>query len=161
MNALPLRLEAHFFTAVVVEPNQRFQPELEADAEDGIHAEVHLAQHKDNPRKWSVALEVTSEVPDKNLPYKINLECMGFFEVAPEVEEKQAPMLVRTNGASILYSSAREFLLLITGRGPWGPFYLPTKNFLKPFRAEEEKAPPTRTRKPAPKKRKLKTRPAS
>ena len=33
------------------------------------------------------------------------------------------------NGSSILYSSAREYLLLITSRAPWGQLKLPTMSF--------------------------------
>jgi preprotein translocase subunit SecB len=160
MRFLPLQLEAHFFTKVEVEANQSFQPEAEEKAESGIQTEVQVAQHQDNPRRWQVTLEVTLGTNDKEVPYKISLKCVGFFEVAEEMEEKHAPLLVRTNGAAILYSSAREFLLLITGRGPWGPYYLPTTNFLGPFKAEEEKEPSASKRQSSPKKRQQKARPA-
>jgi hypothetical protein len=33
------------------------------------------------------------------------------------------------NGSSILYSSARQYLLLITSRAPWGQLKLPTMTF--------------------------------
>ncbi len=160
MRFLPLQLEAHFFPKVEIEANQIFQPEIEEQADAGVQTKVQLAQHQNNPRKWQVTLGLTSGATDKNLPYRINLECVGFFEVAEDVEEKQAPLLVRTNGASILYSSAREFLLMVTGRSLWGPFYLPTTNFLEPFQAEKEKEASTPSRKPPQKKRKPKTDPA-
>jgi|UniRef100_A0A7V6A1T0 preprotein translocase subunit SecB len=156
---VPLQLKSHFFAKVEVEANQTFQPdaEKEADADQKIQTEVHLAQHKDNPRKWQVILEVASQPPNKSLPYRINLQCVGFFEVAPDVEEKHVPFMVRTNGTAILYSSAREFLLMVTGRGPWGPYSLPTTNFLEPIKVEKRKKPLISAHKSIKKKRQSKT----
>lgn len=155
MTSLPLLLENHVFTKVMVEANPAHQPENDEDQLMGIHTEVQVGQHKDDPRRWRVILFLRTESPDeKKIPYKINLECVGFFKVAPEVEEKKMPFLVRANGAAILYSSAREFLLLITGRGPWDGFYLPTTNFLEPPKPEEEQK--AQLAKPSPKSAKKK-----
>jgi len=37
--------------------------------------------------------------------------------------------LLRINGSSILYSSAREFLITVTSRMPYGALILPTVSF--------------------------------
>lgn len=134
--SLPMQLEAHFFTKVEVEANPSYKPGAE-ELPVGIQTEVELAQHKDEPRRWQVVLNLRTEPPDGKIPYKINLQAIGFFLVGEEVDEKKVPFLVRANGAAILYSSAREFLLLITGRGPWDAFYLPTTNFLEPPKPKE------------------------
>jgi preprotein translocase subunit SecB len=144
MSSLPLVVEKHFFTKVLVEANPAHQPEKDEEQSLGIRTEVQGGPHKDDPRRWRLFLTVHTEESEKEkIPYKIDLECVGFFTVSPEVEEKKIPFLVHANGAAILYSSTREFLLLITGRGPWGGFYLPTTNFLKPpkVEAEEETVP--------------------
>jgi len=147
-----MQLENHFFTKVMVEANPSYKPDEEENQLVGIHTHVELAPHKDEPRKWRVILTVRTEHEDGKIPYKIELQAVGFFKVAPEVDEKKMPFLVHANGAAILYSSAREFLLLITCRGPWEGFYLPTTNFLEPpqkVKEQESKpaAPSKTTRK--------------
>lgn len=142
--SLPLQLESHFFTKVEVEANSAYRPS--DDQRVGIHTEVELAQHKDDNRRWQVVLNLRVEPADGKIPYKINLQVIGLFRVGPEVEEKKMPFLVHANGAAMLYSSAREFLLIITGRGPWDAFYLPTTNFLehpKPKEEEGQHGPPS------------------
>lgn len=162
MISLPMQLENHFFTKVVVEANPAYKPEDEENQLVGIRTQVELAPHKDDPRKWRVILTVQTESGDGKIPYKIELKAVGFFKVAPEVDEKEMPFLVHANGAAILYSSAREFLLLITCRGPWDGFYLPTTNFIEPpqkVKEQESKqaATPTKTasRKRVPKGKKI------
>lgn len=159
---MPLQLENHFFTKVVVEANPAFKPEGGENQLVGIRTQVELAPHKDDPRKWRVILTLGTESDDGKIPYKIDLQAVGFFKVAPEVDEKKMPFLVHANGAAILYSSAREFLLIITCRGPWDGFYLPTTNFLEPPQKVKEKeskqtAPPAKTasRKRVPKAKKI------
>ncbi len=139
MSSLPLEVDRHFFTKVLVEANPDHQPEKDKDLILGIRAVVQGGASEDDPRRWRLILTVRTEATEEDrIPYKINLDCVGFFTVSPEVEEKKIPSLVHANGAAILYSSTREFLLLITGRGPWGGFYLPTTNFLKPLKTKEE-----------------------
>ena len=146
---LPLLLEGHSFTKVYVEADPFFQPEAGRKPSVRFDMNVKMLQHKEDPRKWQAVLTIKA-VPqdDKPIPYKVDLECVGFFAVDPQVEAAKMPLLVQTNGAAVLFSSAREFLLLVTGRGPWPPLYLPTTNFLAPPPpAEEEasaKSPPKR-----------------
>jgi preprotein translocase subunit SecB len=155
-------VEKHFFTKMLVEANPNYQSGKDEEQPIGvIHTKVHGGSRKDDPRRWRLFLTVhTDASEEENIPYKINLECVGFFTVSQEVEEGKIPALVHANGAAILYSSTREFLLMITGRGPYGGFYLPTTNFLEPPKpkAEEplvtEPSPkaPKRKREPVPSK---------
>lgn len=138
---MPLVVEKHFFTKVVVEANPDHRPEKGKGQEVRIQTRVQGGHRTDDPRRWRLILTVGTEAAEEEkLPYKFNLECVGFFTVSPEVEEKKIPFLVHANGAAILYSSAREFLLMVTNRGPWGGFYLPTTNFLQPQKVKEEKS---------------------
>ncbi|MCX5893162.1 MAG: hypothetical protein NTW80_09360, partial [Deltaproteobacteria bacterium] len=77
--------------------------------------------------------------------------------------ENKITSMVHTNGAAILYSSTREFLLMITGRGPWGGFYLPTTNFLEPPKPEKEEPLVSEPAPKAPKKKRepMHSKPAS
>jgi preprotein translocase subunit SecB len=159
MSSLPLVVERHFFTKVMVEANPAHQPEKDKEQVVGIRTEVQGGPRQDDPRRWRLFLTVRTETSEEErIPYKIDLECVGFFTVGPEVEENKIPALVHANGAAILYSSTREFLLMITGRGPWGGFYLPTTNFLErpepkteePLVSEAVPKAPKRKREPVP-----------
>lgn len=127
---IPLLLETHFFTKVIVEADPSYNPE-KGDSHFNITTNINVGQHKEDPRRWQVILGLQTN-PKAKTPYKIKIECVGLFTVSHDVKEEMMGPLVRANGTSILYSSAREFLLLVTGRGPWAPFYLPTTNFLAP-----------------------------
>jgi preprotein translocase subunit SecB len=63
------------------------------------------------------------------VPYSGTLKIAGFFSVDPSVPKEKMETLLMVNGLSMLYSSAREHVLSVTSRGPWGPFYLPTVSF--------------------------------
>jgi preprotein translocase subunit SecB len=137
MNA-PLQLEMHYFTKVMIEADPCFQPKNDEDQHFGVATKVDLMQHREDPRRWQVVLDIRTEAPEgKIIPYKVDLQAVGFFTVAPDFEEAKMPKLVHANGTAILYSSAREFLLTITGRGPWPAVYLPTTNFLGPLKPKE------------------------
>jgi preprotein translocase subunit SecB len=141
----PLQLEAYYFTKVAVSADPCYVPREGIDPAITIDTNVGLGQHNDEPYRWMVTLGVHVKSPDeKPIPYKMDLEAVGFFRVDSKVGKERAPLLVQTNGAAILYSAAREYLLTITGRGPWPPITLPTTNFLGPGKVMEKGAPKTR-----------------
>ena len=55
--------------------------------------------------------------------------------------EPKVAKVVGVNGASNVFSSAREYLMLVTSRGPWGQLRLPAMSFadLEVAAADEEK----------------------
>jgi len=50
-------------------------------------------------------------------------------EAMRKPKKAEVAEVIGVNGCSMLYSSAREYLLLITGRAPWGQVRLPTMSF--------------------------------
>ncbi len=56
----------------------------------------------------------------------------GFFRLPEGLAKEEAVKLAGITGSSILYSAAREHLLMVTGRMMWGPFQLPTIRFPSP-----------------------------
>lgn len=76
---------------------------------------------------WQVNLKVhLLDNMGKNFPYLFSIKLVGFFRVG---EFKDKPNLVGINGTSILFSSAREILLSLTGRGQHPAINLPTVRF--------------------------------
>jgi preprotein translocase subunit SecB len=138
----PLQLETYYFTKVAVSADPCYEPQEGVPPAMTIDTNVGLGQHNDDLNRWMVTLGVHAKSPDeKPIPYKVDLEAVGFFRVDSKVENEKASLLVQANGAAILYSAAREYLLTITGRGPWPPITLPTTNFLGPGKATENRAP--------------------
>jgi preprotein translocase subunit SecB len=78
-----------------------------------------------------VSLDLRHKDIDEEAPrYHFRLRIIGFFSWCSEEQlEEEVAHIVAVNGASILYSSAREYLLMITSRAPWGQLTLPTMSF--------------------------------
>jgi len=142
MSKSPLRLEKYFYTEVTLKANPNFKPE---DFKDGkidftCKSNIKVGTSKNNPHEFQVILNVKLEPMDERpLPYDASLEIVGFFNVDTGVSAETASDLARVTGASILYSSAREFLLTLMSRGPWEPLMLPTMSFTELAQKGREK----------------------
>ena len=141
MSTAPLQLERSLFDRFSVVACQDHVPEAPADGSH-LHTRIGLGQHRDDPLKWRVELVVRVEREEGGTPppYEIDARCMGFFAVSTSFPAQDAPRLVAVTGASILYSGLRELVALVTGRGPWGTYLLPTTTFsdLEPKNIESE-----------------------
>lgn len=138
----PLTLHQYFFPCVEVtaDPQAEFKENHEYFFETKVNV---LGPNED--KLYQVNLEISSfpEDEDTPQPYAIRLIAVGVFHVS---EKWDNPMkLLRVNGASILFSSAREFLITITARGPWGAVSLPVLSFLQKyideFEGSDDKSP--------------------
>lgn len=128
----PLHLEKYFFPVSQTVADPEFEQKGGKVAE--FIPEIKLnykAPEKGN--LYQVALEITVQADDEDhpLPYSINLIAVGMFRVAEGWDDPVKMILV--NGASILYSAAREFIITITSRGPWSHMIIPTYNFLQHY----------------------------
>jgi preprotein translocase subunit SecB len=126
----PLQLDQYTFSKLCVETNFGHKPETLAPMVN-VQIQAGLGPVVGAENKYQVMLELSSlRAPDGTgtLPYEVTFQVVGQFSVLdPSYNDKEK--LVRINGTSILYSAAREMVLLVTGRGPWGPYQLPTVNF--------------------------------
>lgn len=129
----PLVLKEYFFPVFQVVALPKFSADRDvSDLEYSVDVGL-LKAEKGNEYQLSVEIRTADfEKSDENQPsYDINLVALGIFEVNPKWPEPEK--LVKINGASILYSAAREFLITITSRGPWGAVTLPTVSFNREF----------------------------
>lgn len=96
---------------------------------------AELAKSNADASLWKVALHIrTVKKPNKpSPPYKIDIQMSGIFATEPEgidgLDGLQLAQLIGVNGASILHSAAREHVFLVTARGTWGSYQLPTVSF--------------------------------
>lgn len=126
----PLQLDEYFFPHVQVTAD----PQAGEPDDSNMEYNVVVSIVKDGNEKnhqYQVALQISSnpETEEKRQPYFIDIVAIGFFRVHPDWPDPEK--LLNINGASILYSAAREFIITITARGPWGPEMLPAISFLK------------------------------
>lgn len=128
MTKSPLKVKDYFVTGLSVKAN------LTGDGAEGVAnvtTKVETAQHLSNKRDWKVALQINCEPNEKNVGgYSVTMELVGFFEVDNDLPEDRIGDVVAANAPAILYGAARELILLITGRGPFPPFSLPSATFI-------------------------------
>jgi len=97
-----------------------------------LKAEVVPHQHKDDPSRWIFGLNIElPESSERRYPYSFKIELVGFFEIDAKYPSDKARLLANANAPALLYSSAREFLASVTGRGPYMALWLPSAMFIK------------------------------
>jgi preprotein translocase subunit SecB len=127
----PLQLKNYFFTNISIKVNPEFNPNIDDPDLEELAINVSVTPSEQQENLFQVDLEIKLEPKeDKDIfPYQIQLVTVGIFEISPEWPKEKVMDLLKITGASILYSAAREFLLITTSRLPWKPVMLPTISF--------------------------------
>ena len=71
-------------------------------------------------------------------PFDFKVVMIGFFKISEECSEEETEILMTNTAPSVLYSAAREYLLIITGRSRYLPVLLPTVTFFPKRRITKE-----------------------
>lgn len=128
----PLQLEESYFDIVNVEAVPEHKPAARGESlQHEIVVQLNLATIDDQPGFWQVSLDIEGK-DDASAPppYRFRLRSVGVFKYTGDDQpEPEIAKVVGVNGASIVFSSAREYLMLVTSRGPWGQLRLPTMSF--------------------------------
>ena len=96
-----------------------------------LNIEVKLGESKDDENKRFCQLTISlKEKPSETFPYKFKAVLVGFFELDASCSEEDISVMMTNTAPSMLYTAAREYLLLITGRTRFLPVMLPTVIFL-------------------------------
>lgn len=132
MRSAPLILDQSLLIELKVTAHPKFG-QFDQDstiAPEALKVNVEVAQREDMAAAWVIQLTLGLEDETESaIPYAFEIVTWGAFRVSDDYPyDSQA--LVFTNGPAILYSSAREILALVTGRGPYPAVMLPTVNFL-------------------------------
>lgn len=115
-----------------------------------LKIEVSLGEHAENPHNHLCQLSVSLEdETEEAFPFVFKIVLLGFFDIDDNCSPEEAELLLKTNAPSVLYSAAREFLLLTTGRSMFPPVMLPTVTFLPKKEEKTVKKPKQLAKKPA------------
>ncbi|MCC5835093.1 MAG: protein-export chaperone SecB [Opitutales bacterium] len=109
-----------------------------------------------NGTLWLVNLVINQHLPKgKNIPYEFSLDVTGLVAAHPSLKGEKLERLIKANGPSMLFGSAREIIRAATGRGPFAPVIIPSTNFLGhlPEKEPEKQKKPARTTRKAVKKK--------
>ncbi|MCW5547513.1 MAG: protein-export chaperone SecB [Opitutaceae bacterium] len=125
MKPSPLQLNQTFIGAIVLQPKP---PEFSSEV--NVTTAQSFARGDVVKNQWQVTLKVSFKgAGDKPAQYEGSIEVSGIFTVTAELAEEQHLRLVAVTCPSLLYSTARETIAMLTARGPHGVFLLPSVSF--------------------------------
>lgn len=133
MASPPLQLERTFYDYVRVAAQRDHTPSDDVDESIEVKVDLRTAQLKESPDRWNVVADISIARREEGPvpPYVVKLRCWSVFRMMqPDLDEADALKLAAVTGGSIVYSGAREYLAMLTARGPWGAFVLPVVSFL-------------------------------
>jgi preprotein translocase subunit SecB len=128
MQISPLQLNAFWIGKVVIEPaGQLVVPKAQITTE----TTTTFRRNNDDPHQWIVELRVAFRSADEQkAAYEGSVEMTGQFTISGDFSEERQMQVVAVNAPSILYSSVREFVAMLTAHGPHGKFILPSVSFV-------------------------------
>lgn len=92
---------------------------------------IESGQNKKDPSKFRVVLQIESNEEEEQTPYTFDIHLVGYFSLRDAKPPPFAGMELEMyrNAVMILYSTAREVIASVTGRGPFPALILPTLYF--------------------------------
>jgi len=109
-----------------------------------INVQAGIAPNSEDPLRWGCIIRVESRnVTEKRFPYDFVAVLVGYFKVHESVPAENIEPMVKINGASLLYSAARELIATATGRGPFPAALLPTIAFSLDEESKQQLLPTT------------------
>jgi preprotein translocase subunit SecB len=128
MKDAPFSLDAAYPTLVHVISD----PEGSAAAGYEVECDVQVWRSEENQRRWRVQLGVKFKAKDTAVAAHYGeITYVGIFTVIEGYPNEKMNRLIGVNAPSILYSSIRELVALLTGRGSTRMVLLPTVSFIE------------------------------
>lgn len=134
MQPSKLQLDHYFIDEVsfrlkdtVIKKQSAAPPTLSSE---DLDIEVRTGENKLEERKRFCQVEIKLKEKKKSkYVYDFKVVLIGFFELSSECTETESAILMTNTAPSMLFTAAREYLLLITGRTRFLPIKLPTVMF--------------------------------
>jgi len=139
MKPSPLQLESYVFTRIHMDACE--DPEcLEMESAGQVQVNTQCQQHNEEPSRWMVTIRVSVSQKDAEPcpPYVLDVEVVGFFQVAEEYPPEKRASMVKANAPAVLFGAVREMVSNITARGPYPRVDFPTVTFIDEAQARPE-----------------------
>ena len=142
----PLQLRQVILLSLSLQANHDFTPtEDESEQVDNLHLDFEILHHPEINTAHAIQMKIALN-PEEEQPntwkYQIALEAMAFFELA-EKEQTRLDRLI-PNMVAMTYSEIRGIVHTITAVSAFGPYTLPTLDFVKQIKqkmqSESQKA---------------------
>ena len=128
MKSSPLSLNLSYPTLINIISN----PEGSGEAGYDVECDLEIGQSTSAERRWRVQLTVTFNAKGAAIAaHRGEVTYVGIFTIAEDYPAERMPRLIAVDAPSILYSSVRELVALLTGRGPSKIVLLPTVSFIQ------------------------------
>lgn len=147
MKTASLSLELSYPTLIHVVSD----PEGLCESGYDVACEIEIGQNKNNERRWRVQLAVTFNAKGAaTAAHRGEITYVGIFTVAEDCPTERMYRLIAVDAPSILYSSIRELVALLTGRGRTKLVLLPAVSFIQNAIESDSKVSETTESIPAP-----------
>lgn len=123
----PLKVIDYIFPEIECKANPNCPVDLNDCDEPAVNVGLRMAVKEDDPSVHRLTLDIEFGSLEQKCAYYGRVKVVGVFLVRGEHASLED--VVRVNGASMLYTAAREFVLALTSRGPNPPLMLPTVRF--------------------------------
>lgn len=123
MQPFPISIDRYFFTRFCVVSNPDHTPSESGLVNAQIESALNVSQPTESGHVY-IAEQRVKLITEGNfsLPYSLDIECIGFFKVAPSLEEEKRQQMIAAVAHSVLFAAIRDAVLTATARQPWGPF---------------------------------------
>lgn len=132
----PLNLESYFYSDVEIKPNKDYEhPEENTFNFSNVLVKCNVKRgtgvnSAGETNEHCIYLHIQVEDGEKRqTPYRIECSVIGTFEPHRQLPEELTEEIIIIQGATLLYSAAREFIMGITSRMMYGPMLIPTISF--------------------------------
>jgi hypothetical protein len=125
-SAPPVQLEELFFPVQEVRANPEYDPNGNL-SDTQVDRSINVWALDEAADRYGVTLEIAIDKETSvNPPYFFALHAYATMRADPRLDAATRQSSVRADGQTILLGAARERLLDLTARGPWGRFLLGT-----------------------------------
>lgn len=132
----PFILKKYFFPTISLIANSSHKPKEETETQFEIAANAFKLSKNKSDYQLTLNIGVVEDA-SKNPPYNGMVQVVGFFTSTEKHSQDESFSMVHKKGTGILYSAARELVLLVSSRGPWGPITLPVLDDLSDIKIED------------------------
>jgi len=131
MKLSPIQLEAYVLADLSYRANQEHKPDQPTTyREEDIAVDHNCVRTDKDAQVWTATLSLRIQPrAEANAPYYISLQLSGSVRALPELQSDNVELLIRVNGASLLYGVAREVVRQVTSIGPFAPLLIPSVTF--------------------------------